>query len=301
MAMNSVKTQRAQRGTTPVSSLVCVRRNEGDWRSTLKVFVEEVAQLKGETDALKATRAAMEASWQRIVEKVDLLTDENRSSQHTLQSLLEEERQKALAVIKEKKELLAKVKCVEEACASKEKEIHRLAEMLETERIKHSVSVALHEKALEERKAEHQVELSLREKRLEDMQFELQQQLERHENELLAKDALLEEERSWRKRQERSGIEDSSHLLQTKGAAPAFRHSLEPVTDVADISSNKTLMTQAALAVFADDYATRCVPKKTRLEAARQRQRRCNGKRKGDDVTLISLNKLNDLQENFRL
>ncbi|ESL08144.1 hypothetical protein TRSC58_04158 [Trypanosoma rangeli SC58] len=243
----------------------------------------------------------MEAAWQRIVEKVGLLADENRSSQHTLQSLLEEERQRALAVVKEKKELLAKVKCIEEACASKEKEIHRLAEMLETEKIKRSVTVALHEKALEEKEAQHQVELSLREKRLEDMQLELQQQLERHENELLAKDALLEKERIRRKRQERSDIEDPLHLLQAKGTTPAFRHSLEPVTDVADLPSNKALMTQAALAVLADDYVTRCVPKKSRLEAARQRQRRRDVKRKGDDVTLISLNKLNDLQENFRL
>ncbi|RNF07058.1 uncharacterized protein Tco025E_07443 [Trypanosoma conorhini] len=299
--MSSGATPRAQRTAAPVSSLACVGRNAGDWRSTLKVFVEEVTRLKGETDALKATRAAMEASWQQTVEKVSLLTDENRSSQQILWSLLEEERQRALAVATEREELLARVRCVEEASACKEKEMQRLAEMLETEKIKHSVCVALHEKAMEEKEAEHRTELSLREKRLEEMQLELRQQLERHARELLAKDTLLDEERRRRrKRYESADKEDVSHLLHVKGATPSSRLSSESTTGVADLSCNTASMTRVGSVVVADDGATRSGPKKSRLEAARQQQRRRNGSCK-EDVTLLSLNKLNDLQENFRL
>ncbi|EKF30966.1 hypothetical protein MOQ_005202 [Trypanosoma cruzi marinkellei] len=297
--MSAGKTKRLPK-VAPVSSLAYGKRNEGDWKSTLKLFVGEVSRLKEETDALKSTRIDLEASWQRVVEKMNILTDENCMSQHALQSLLDEERKKSLAVVKEKEDLLVKLKCADEECAAKAKEVRRLADMVEKEKIRHSVSVALHEKKMEEKEAQYRSELHLRDKRLEEMQNELEQQLRRQESELLEKDKLLEEERKrWRKWHEGYENEYSSDMHQIKGASCASRLSPEATMRFADISSGTPLMAHVPFSVPTDDDDdARNVSKKSRLEAARQQQRRINGKSK-EDVTLISLSKLNDLQEHF--
>ncbi|EAN86510.1 hypothetical protein C3747_74g58 [Trypanosoma cruzi] len=299
MAMSAGKAQRLPK-VAPLSSMAYGKRNEGDWKSTLKLFVEEVSRLKEETDALKSTRNDIEASWQKAVEKMKILTDENCLSQHALESLLDEERKKSLAVVKEKEDLLVKLKCADEKCAAKEKEVRRLADMVETEKIRHSVSVALHEKTMEKKESQYRAELHLQEKRLEEMQHELHQQLKRQESELLAKDILLEKERKrWRNWHEGYENENSSDMPQIKGASCACRLSPEATMNFADISSSTPFMAHVPFSVPPDDDDARNVSKKSRLEAARQQLRRINGKSK-EDVTLISLSKLNHLQEHFR-
>ncbi|ORC86051.1 uncharacterized protein TM35_000312370 [Trypanosoma theileri] len=292
--------------STAVSPVLHNRREEGDWKSTMKCFREEVQRLKEEGDSLRSTNTDLALLLRKVSEQMELLNDENHLSLRVMVTMLDDERQKVINAEKEKEELLQKIKEAEERCTLQKDEIIRLAGVVEEEQAKNSSILMLQEKLLAEKDAKFQLELSLQEKRLEEIQHDLRQQVERHEATLVANNKIVEEERlQWEKQQVAYEEKISRLLRQVKKRGRAHRQSpepeLEPEPEETDlhIEVDEPPFSPISFSEVADEALTRNASKKSRLEAARQ-QRRVFERRR-ENATLISLTKLNDLKENLHL
>ncbi|KAH9586253.1 hypothetical protein LSM04_003021 [Trypanosoma melophagium] len=280
------------------------KRDEGDWKSNMKFFREEVQRLKEEGDSLRSTNNDLTLLLHRVSEKMELLSDEHQFSLRVTLTVLDEERQKVINAEKEKEELLQKLRETEERCALQGIEISRLAAVIEEEQSKNSSILMLQEKLLAEKDAKFQLELDLRDKRLEEIKHHLRQKVEGHEATLVANNKLAEEERlQWEKQQTAYEEEISRLQRQVKRRGRAHRQSPEPETETENtdiqVEVEKPFCSPVSFSEVVNQAVTRNASKKSRLEAARQ-QRRVFERRR-ENVTLISLTKLNDLKENLRL
>ncbi|KEG10713.1 hypothetical protein DQ04_03381050 [Trypanosoma grayi] len=301
MMMSSKKALAGNKPTTVSPSPAgSAKREEGDWRSTMKAFREEVQKLKEENEALKSTTVELANSWQMTAEKLESLKEEIYLSQKNVLNMLDEEWKKSADAAKERNDLLQRLGEAQEKCASANIEVSRLAGILEGERIKNSSAVAVHEKEWKAKEMKIQLELGLREKQLEETQRDMRQYLERYEASLAAKDKLLEEERAqWENQREKYEEEKYRLLMQTKKRGRPLRFSPELATESGAIMSNGSFLTPQFFNVVTEEDAARSVSKKSRLEEARQQRRQ--HEQHHDDVTLRKLDKLNDLKDRLRL
>nr|CCC95774.1 unnamed protein product [Trypanosoma congolense IL3000] len=291
--MNSRKTTIVANGSAGMVS----RAGEGDWRSTMRTFREEVQRLRDENNALKAATTSLITISQKSAEKLDTVSEDNKMLQQSVLTLLEEERQMSSKMKKENESLLVKLKELEDRCVKGDKEISRLADLVDAERCRNNTVVGLFEQKLAEKEDEYQTELRLRDPKVEKLAKTLLEQSVQHQSELTEKDSLLEAERiSWRLREEMYKKEIEQLNLREKHAQSTPRCSKRP--NEVGITHEKPPLVPP-VPVSTEEDAERGGLKKRRLEVIRQQRRMQDDS--GSLTTLASMNKLKDLKESLRL
>ncbi|KAG8345655.1 hypothetical protein ERJ75_001656300 [Trypanosoma vivax] len=277
----------------PVSSQAAApagRFGDGDWRSTMRVFREEVQRLREENEAFRATRGELSAAWSRVLEGMDFFSGEFKSLQGSVVSLLEEERRKVADTQGEISNLLLKVKALEEKCSSEAIEISRLTDLVEVEKERNNAVVSLFEEKLAEKEDQYQTELGIREKQIEELQKTLEDKCGAYEISLAEMKSTLDFDRiRWERQKEAYEAEIARLMLYAGKQEHSQRVSSESAKESAlHCSENSSFVT---LQVPLEDSG-RSATKKSRLEIARQQRRFQECKK--DPTPVASLNILSE-------